>query len=142
MLYAATQDRCSVPFLLWKRLSAFLSSSGSKLWQGLFDSLYRRFLHELVEVGAVGKDGVVVHIIYESIVVAFVLALDSLVENGQLFRLQFLGESGQDGFGYGTVYFVVVVFVVDVVEHLFQLCFGSSKQRVVFSLSAPSLSYA
>ena len=31
--------------------------------------------------------------------------------------LQFLGESGQDGFGYGTVYFVVVVFVVDVVEY-------------------------
>lgn len=78
-----------------ERLSAFLSSSGSKLWQGLFDSLYRRFLHELVEVGAVGKDGVVVHIIYESIVVAFVLALDSLVENGQLFRLQFWARAGR-----------------------------------------------
>ena len=110
----------------------FYLRAGVSCGRVFFDGLYRRFLHEFIEVGAVGKDGVVVHIIYESIVVAFVLALDGLVENGQLFWLQFLGENGQDGFGYGTVYFVVVVFVVDVVEHLFQLCFGSSKQRVVF----------
>ena len=47
-----------------------------------------------------------------------------------------MGESGQDGFGYGTVYFVVVVFVVDVVEPSSNCALEAASKESFFSFSA------
>ena len=85
-------------------------------------------LQEFIQVLAVGEDGVVVNVVYVCVVVALELSVDGLVEGGQLVGVQCLGKGGQDGFGYGAVHFVVVVFIVDTIVCIFQLLLRSLQQ--------------
>ena len=94
--------------------------------------LQRGLLQELVQILAGSQDGVVKPAVHVGIVVAFELLFDYFVVGGQVGGVYILRDGGQHGFGHGTLYFVVVVFVVDAFKLFLQLRFTSFQQRVVF----------
>jgi hypothetical protein len=114
--------------LLSEFLQLFVLGARVSRSRVFLDGFHGGLCQEFIQVLAVGEDGVVVNVVYVCVVVALELSVDGLVEGGQLVGVQCLGKGGQDGFGYGAVHFVVVVFIVDTIVCIFQLLLRSLQQ--------------
>ena len=114
--------------LLSEFLQLFVLGARVSRSRVFLDGFHGGLCQEFIQVLAVGEDGVVVNVVYVCVVVTLELSVDGLVEGGQLVGVQCLGKGGQDGFGYGAVHFVVVVFIVDAIVCIFQLLLRSLQQ--------------